>query len=1133
MLGNLHLSRKKTNLRSFKLELFIINLGLLILTSCSSTSPPSPPTITYASEADFKEAEEGSAILHEGFVLDLWAPGSLLASPVSLTFTHQGEALVSETTRRKSSDIDIRQHRDWITEDLGLRTLEDTEAFHKAKLSPDQGKENTWQEDFNEDGSHDWKDLMVQSERIRRIWDEDGDGRADASNLFAEGFNELLTGVAAGIQSYGDEVFLSVAPDLWRLKDSDKDGDADERESISRGYGIHIGYAGHDMSGVTVGPDGKVYWSIGDLGVNVVDPTGKRWDYSDQGAVMRANPDGSEFEVFAHGLRNPQELAFDSFGNLISVDNDGDHPGEHERIVHILEGSDSGWRTHWQFGKYDKPEDAYKVWMNEKLHIPHFDGQAAFLLPPVALADNGPAGLAYNPGTALGERWKDYFFSSHFTASRASSKIRGIKLEPKGASFRVVEDTAISVGIVSTGLSFGPDGALYIADWLESYDKKPFGRIWKLDVEESQRSPLRGETQEILEEGMTSRASEELGSLLAHPDMRVRMEAQFELVNRDETSSLAELAENATDLHAGIHAIWGLGQLARKKEEVGELLLPLLTSEEGEKRAQAAKVLGDAKLQAAETTLLEQLNDSYPRAQYFAAEALGKMESEKAFAPLLALLESIGEKDPHMRHGLILALSRSASSSKIAQLASHDSHHVRIGAVVALRMQKSEKVAQFVGDSHPLVRTEAARAINDDGGIPAAWETLAKAIGSQPQTEAFERRAINANLRLGTRAAAQRLIDYGKSSQQLTRFRVDALYALAKWSEPPVLDRVDGKYIEPNPTESRDVVDVTDPHIALLLSQAPDSVSVAALQIAKALPLPSAQGLLPQLVKASKRSEVVKMAALEAMVTHDHPLTIEALQVSLASNSATLRQGAQKLIPTLKIETSQKVAMLSTALTHANLKEKQQILASLGGIDHPEVEQVLMSWVEKFENNSLDKNLQLDVFMAVESGSFTSLKDRIQAKVGEEGPEYIYSLAMYGGDRLKGRRILTRHPTAQCLRCHQIRGYGGVVGPELDQIGGSLSRQELLESLVNPSKRLAPGYGTYILSLKNGEKVSGILAKETQDSLYIQIASGEKQGLSNSEIENREPGPSAMPSMQHILNLQELRDLIEFLTSLN
>ena len=94
------------------------------------------------------------------------------------------------------------------------------------------------------------------------------------SSLFAEGFNDMLTGVAAGILFHDEQVFLSAAPDLWRVKDNNQDGIADEKESISHGYGIHIAYAGHDMSGLTMGPDGKIYWSIGDIGVNVVD---KKW----------------------------------------------------------------------------------------------------------------------------------------------------------------------------------------------------------------------------------------------------------------------------------------------------------------------------------------------------------------------------------------------------------------------------------------------------------------------------------------------------------------------------------------------------------------------------------------------------------------------------------------------------------------------------------------------------------------------------------------------------------------------------------------------------------------------------------------------------------------------------------------
>ena len=99
-------------------------------------------------------------------------------------------------------------------------------------------------------------------------------------------------------------LYVAVAPDLWRMKDKDGDGIADEKTSISHGYGVHVGFGGHGMSGMEMGPDGKIYWQIGDIGFNGKGPDGKKWEYPNSGVMVRANPDGSDFEVFAS--RRPQ-----------------------------------------------------------------------------------------------------------------------------------------------------------------------------------------------------------------------------------------------------------------------------------------------------------------------------------------------------------------------------------------------------------------------------------------------------------------------------------------------------------------------------------------------------------------------------------------------------------------------------------------------------------------------------------------------------------------------------------------------------------------------------------------------------------------------------------------------------------
>ncbi|MEM6379604.1 MAG: PVC-type heme-binding CxxCH protein, partial [Bacteroidota bacterium] len=655
----------------FALKTFLfINLFI----ACQKDLPEAPEKVV-AQASDFEEAEQVNLKLAKGLSMELWAPGPLLSNAVALTFDNQGIAYVAETTRRKSSDLDIRAHTDWYIEDLSLESLEATNQFHLDKLATEKSAQNTWQEDFNQDGLHDYRDLEVQSERIRRIWDSDGDGRADVSQLYAAGFNELLTGVAAGILNVDDKIYLTAAPDLWQLTDQNGDGVADQRRSVSRGYGIHIGYAGHDMSGIALGVDGKIYWSIGDLGVNATGPDGKQWEYPHQGAVMRCNPDGTEFEVFARGLRNPQELAFDNYGNLISVDNDGDHIGEHERYVHILEGSDSGWRTYWQFGKYNDPRERYKVWTDELLHVPHFPGQAAYLLPPIKLAYSGPAGLAFNPGTALGPEWKEHFFASYFTGSSANSKVQAFQLKPKGASFEVAKEQDVVGGIVPTGVTFGPDGNLYINDWKDSYNKKPTGRVWKLKTTDAAFSAIQQETQQILSDGMEKRTLEEVADFLNHEDQRVRLAAQFALVKREAPEVLLNTAVIGQNLFGRLHGIWGLGQLGRKNPKLLESLRPMLDDPEEAVRAQVAKVLGEGKVNIAASQLINALNDPSANVQYFAANALGRIKAADAFATLVERLEDIEDKDPHLRHGFIYALSKLATPSQLAALAKHPNLH--------------------------------------------------------------------------------------------------------------------------------------------------------------------------------------------------------------------------------------------------------------------------------------------------------------------------------------------------------------------------------------------------------------------------------------------------------------------------
>ncbi len=1108
---------------------------LLVLVACKvNTTDKVVNKIATTNAEDFEDENKAAVQLNDSFDLKLWAPGSLLSNAVAISFDPNGVAYVAETQRRKTSDLDIRAHRDWMLEDLALQTLEDTEQFHLRKLATERSDTNRWMEDFNQDGKRDYRDLEVQSEYIRRIWDGDQDGRADSSSLYAEGFNTMLTGVGAGVLYHNNEVFYTAAPNVYRLKDMDQDGSADERAVISRGFGIHIAYAGHDMSGLTVGPDGKIYWAIGDLGANVVDQTGKRWAYPNEGVVVRANPDGSDFEVFAHGLRNTQELAFDDYGNLISVDNDGDHPGEHERFVHIIEGMDAGWRINWQFGKYGEKNESYKVWMDEGLHLPYFPGQAAYIVPPLALAPNGPAGLAYNPGTALNDQWRGYFFASYFKGSSARSQIQAFKLKPKGASFELADTVSVLSGIASTGCTFGPDGALYINDWLDGYAKKPRGRIWKIDVPQKQQEQ-RLRTQQLIQEGTQAKSKEELAELLAYPDQRIRLAAQFELVERNDAETLEQVVRIRKSDLARIHAIWGLGQLARKNDEIAVQLLPFLRDEDENIRAQAAKVLGDARYEPALAQLTDLLQDNSAKVQFFAAQALGKLENAKPFDSMVAILERIEDQDLALRHAVVNALSKMPVEEELVNLRTHPSMFVRLATVVVLRQKRSPGLAVFLEDRDPLVVVEAARAIHDDTSVPEALPALARSLErTDIDNEAFLRRAINANLRIGDEASAQRLIVFAANPKVSQAMRKDALWALGYWANPPVLDRVEGRY---RLLPARDVqlaYQAVGPYVFDLLENSLPEIRTAVATLIGRLDYQEAMPDLYAILENRNEPSALRIAALESLVRSKDKRINGALDLALSSPLPDIRQSAQDLLASIDLPAAQKVQMTSKILDNGNIDEKQRAIANLATLKDEEADRILSGWMDSLLEDEIEPELKLDVLMAVEKSGAVELKEKklaYETSLDSTNKLELYQETLWGGNVEKGRRLFYRDQSAQCVRCHQVDGEGGLVGPNLSNIAGKLSREQLLESMINPDARIAPGYGTVLLELKDGRSLAGIAISEKEDAIRLKVGE-EVQELAMGEVKTKEYLASGMPSMDGMLSKSQIRDLVAYLVSL-
>ena len=137
-----------------------------------------------------------------------------------------------------------------------------------------------------------------------------------------------------------------------------------------------------------------------------------------------------------------------------------------------------------------------------------------------------------------------------------------------------------------------------------------------------------------------------------------------------------------------------------------------------------------------------------------------------------------------------------------------------------------------------------------------------------------------------------------------------------------------------------------------------------------------------------------------------------------------------------------------------------------------------------------------------------------------------------GGDAERGKEIFNTHLSAQCVRCHKAGdGKGSIIGPNLKN-AGSKERSHLLESLVDPQAKISKGYGLVTILLKNGETVGGQFRKETDKQIEVRLPHGKTVKVKKADIDQPTPVVSVMPPMVGLLTKHEIRDLMEFLSSL-
>lgn len=1064
-----------------------------------------------------------------------WSGELNVPDPTACSVDESGNLYVASTTRRKVSDLDIREHMIWVADDVGLTDPAEKLAFYQRELAPGKMKGTRGGlKDHNKDGSVDWKDLTYHKERIYKLSDTDRDGVADRITVFAEGFDSPVSGIAAGVLYFDGWVYVTAIPDVWRLKDTDGDGVADVKEIVATGFGGHIAYAGHDMHGLRLGPDGRIYWTVGDKGANVLSKEGRRFAYPHEGCVLRCEPDGSRFEVFAHGIRNTQEIAFDDFGNVIGVDNDGDQPKERERLMYLVEGSDSGWRNQHQY------QNTESRWVKENMWQPHgAPDQPLNITPPIANYSDGPAGFLHEPGHALDGDLRGNFLLNQFP----KGKMDAFALEPHLDGFRQTNLRTITSGIMGIGMAWGIDGRAYYADWIGGYPLDGKGAVWRLDV----ASTVDKSSEEFLSKSFSAAVpKDECLRLLGHRDQRVRVNASIRLHRQGAWSEMLSLAKDVNaPRFARIHAIWGFG-MGLRLGRVADIspALALLDDADPEIRVQALKVLSEAK---ATPELIAkasaQLDQSDLRLRTQAGITLGKLGGNVPFEAFVR--DAATElRLPWLRHGLVSGLAGTQASDALLKVAQSNQGAEAVFATLALARQRSPLLSQLLGHANAEVVVEAARAIHDDVGIPTALDALSESFGRSGMPYHAARRALNACLRSGKKEDFQRILEWTLRQPVGAPLRAEAWKALLMFAQPPRLDLVDGVARSHVARERGPLADSLRARQAdlLAITDASERPKVLELLVHYELDLPTPE--LLALAGDLKASPAVRLQTLRLLGRQniDSSTLVGILRRAAGEgNPSEVRIEALRQLFLKDGDAALQVAREIIASKAAKVAEKQAVVAALRGRDDAASGKIVQELAERLVARKLDNGLKLDVLTLAKESSSASvtalvrryLEGAAKTAGAMAGPELPYELLTDGGDPVAGRALINGHLGANCVACHRVdSNEGSEVGPSLRLVGSQRTKLELAQSLVEPSAKIVVGFGLETIQLKTGETVAGSVLKETPKVIDVKLPDGKTRRLNVTDVAQRTPPISVMPPMLGILTPAEIRDVVAYLTTL-